>query len=105
MVECSFAPSESRKYFCRDRCDGNNILADTLDGKVEKGRYTIESVEGTKESAVFVSITQLNTFDSGLYRCAATQLRPYKEFTVIVTDGEVTLLKTNRKKRFIQVCE
>ena len=78
-------------YFCKNDCDEKkDILVQTTGDKVQNGSYSIEYGSGF----VFVSITQLNKSDTGRYRCAVDSPyspRVYREFNVIVTDGEFPL--------------
>ena len=88
VVQCSFAPSESRKYFCRNPCEDN--LAETDSEKVQKGRYSIEFIQGNSAAFLYVSISQLDTSDSGQYRCivGTPPTYVYIEFELVVRGGE-----------------
>ena len=93
-VECVFTSVGIRKYFCKNDCKSENILVQTAAGKVQNGRYSTEFTKSDTGGSVYVSITQLNKSDSGRYRCAVDRISlqdPYREFNIIVTDGEFPL--------------
>ncbi|XP_070824760.1 uncharacterized protein [Chaetodon trifascialis] len=97
VVECSFTGSAAVTYFCKDRCEPKDVLVNTIGVKVQRGRYSIEYVEASSSGGfVYVSITQLNTSDSGRYRCAALRglSRHFREFTLVVTDASTASAPT-----------
>ncbi|KAM3618757.1 uncharacterized protein V6R79_024497 [Siganus canaliculatus] len=73
--ECSFFFNGKRRLFCKNTCEGNDVLINTALNFYQRGRYTIryEEAEGAfSESSLYVSITKLTTSDSGRYRCSTT---------------------------------
>ncbi|KAF3707085.1 hypothetical protein EXN66_Car000258 [Channa argus] len=92
-VKCSFYFSGSRKLFCKGDCTTGNILIETTSNRAQSGRYSIEYKEGffpSTPTLMYVSITQLNKSDSGLYRCSLDRrLRPdsHDEFKITVTEA------------------
>ncbi|XP_067334889.1 uncharacterized protein [Channa argus] len=95
-VGCSFSFSGSRKLFCKGDCTTGNILIETTSNRAQSGRYSIEYKEGffpSTPTLMYVSITQLNKSDSGLYRCSLDRrLRPdsHDEFKIIVTEASTS---------------
>uniref|UniRef100_A0A3Q2P3W8 Immunoglobulin subtype domain-containing protein n=1 Tax=Fundulus heteroclitus TaxID=8078 RepID=A0A3Q2P3W8_FUNHE len=92
-VRCSFRFSGSRRFFCRETCEGENILIETTDDRAQRGRYSILYEE--KDFASFdlmdVSITGLKTSDSGRYWCRLDKTWAgtlYDDFDLVVTEGE-----------------
>ncbi|XP_039657800.1 uncharacterized protein LOC120559833 isoform X2 [Perca fluviatilis] len=96
VVGCFFPVSRSRKYFCKERCEDEDILVQTSDVSAQTDRYSIEYVRGSPSRVfVYVSISQLTRSDSGLYRCGLDRrlsLDPYREFRIVVTDAAGVLL-------------
>ncbi|XP_030278173.1 uncharacterized protein LOC115584705 [Sparus aurata] len=69
---CHFLFSGSRKIFCKERCEENDILVETTGDRARRGRYSIKYVEAAdilSTSALYVSITNLTKSDSGRYTC------------------------------------
>ncbi|XP_067334906.1 uncharacterized protein [Channa argus] len=90
-VGCSFSFSGSRKLFCKGDCTTGNILIETTSNRAQSGRYSIEYEGGFLPSLMYVSITQLNKSDSGLYRCNLDRIwfRNH-EFEIIVTEASTS---------------
>ncbi|KAI4824452.1 hypothetical protein KUCAC02_012963 [Chaenocephalus aceratus] len=85
-VECSFPSYRTRKFFCKEPCDNEDVLIETTGASAQSGRYSIDD----KDGGLFVTITQLTKSDSGRYRCAAgTSLTQalYKDIEIIVVDA------------------
>ncbi|XP_044066031.1 uncharacterized protein LOC122882582 isoform X1 [Siniperca chuatsi] len=93
-VECSFFLSGSRKIFCKEECEGKDILVETTGDRAQSGRYSIEYKGAAFSSKhMFVSITKLTKSDSGRYRCSLDRfLIPdsSEEFEIRVTDAPIT---------------
>ncbi|XP_067334980.1 triggering receptor expressed on myeloid cells 1-like isoform X2 [Channa argus] len=95
-VGCSFSFSGSRKLFCKGGCTTGNILIETTSNRAQSGRYSIEYKEGflqSHQTHMYVSITQLNKSDSGLYRCSLDRpwfRDPHNEFEIIVTEASTS---------------
>lgn len=102
-VQCSFQFVEiSTKYFCRDECEREDIVVQTLRSEAQNGRYSLKYDRNSQ--LLHVSITQLMKSDAGRYSCGVRRpLLPdsYKEFEIDVVAGEF-LLKV--MKRFLHVC-
>ncbi|XP_044066035.1 uncharacterized protein LOC122882584 isoform X3 [Siniperca chuatsi] len=92
-VGCSFFLSGSRKIFCKEECEGKDILVETTGDRAQSGRYSIE-YEGAILSSerMFVSITKLTKSDSGRYRCILDRWikDSSEEFEIRVTDAPIT---------------
>ncbi|XP_044066037.1 uncharacterized protein LOC122882585 [Siniperca chuatsi] len=92
-VGCSFTFSGSRKIFCKEECEGKDILVETTGDRAQSGRYSIE-YEGAILSSerMFVSITKLTKSDSGRYRCILDRWikDSSEEFEIRVTDAPIT---------------
>ncbi|XP_034097228.1 polymeric immunoglobulin receptor-like isoform X2 [Gymnodraco acuticeps] len=87
-VECSFASSRIRKFFCKEPCRQEDILIETTDASAQSGRYSIDD----KDGGFFVSITQLTKSDSGRYRCGAgisSTRTSVKDIEIIVVDAKL----------------
>ncbi|XP_067334992.1 uncharacterized protein [Channa argus] len=92
-VGCSFSFSGSRKLFCKGDCTTGNILIETTSNRAQSGRYSIEYKEGSLQSLIYVSITQLNKSDSGLYRCSLDRILfpdSHHKFEIIVTEASTS---------------
>ncbi|XP_034060321.1 CMRF35-like molecule 8 isoform X2 [Gymnodraco acuticeps] len=90
VVECSFTRSGTRRYLCKEECEGDILVETTSDTYTKKDRYSIRHVKG---GFVFVSIDQLTQSDSGWYRCGLDRpdsKDPYQRFRLIVTDALTT---------------
>ncbi|XP_034060346.1 uncharacterized protein LOC117538598 isoform X2 [Gymnodraco acuticeps] len=83
-VECFIPSNRGKEFFCKEKCEEEDILIETTDTPAQSGRYSIDYVDGYS----FVTITQLTKSDSGRYRCAAvTQEVSYKCIGIIVVDA------------------
>uniref|UniRef100_A0A096M7N5 Immunoglobulin V-set domain-containing protein n=1 Tax=Poecilia formosa TaxID=48698 RepID=A0A096M7N5_POEFO len=92
---CSFLSSGKIKIFCRETCEGENILIRTRDDAAQIGRYRTEyEREASRTFPVLqVTITQLTQSDSGRYRCKldrAIRSDLDRDFSITVTDGSLT---------------
>ncbi|XP_038577717.1 uncharacterized protein LOC119905075 isoform X4 [Micropterus salmoides] len=93
---CSFTFSGSRKIFCRNECEEQDILVETAGDRAQSGRYSIEYREGTypvSSTLLYVSITNLTKSDSGRYRCSLDRdwaPDSYEEFVIRVEDDSTT---------------
>ncbi|XP_054868616.1 uncharacterized protein LOC129349442 isoform X2 [Amphiprion ocellaris] len=91
-VECQLPVSGSKKFFCRETCEGGNILIETTKNNDQSGRYSIWYEEGhfpSRKTIMFVSIKRLKMSDSGRYRCALEKswfLEPQWDFRIIVKE-------------------
>ncbi|XP_045911759.1 uncharacterized protein LOC123974844 isoform X2 [Micropterus dolomieu] len=93
---CSFKLSGSRKIFCRNECEEQDILVETAGDRAQSGRYSIEYKEGSfpvSDTLLYVSITNLTKSDSGRYRCSLDRYwapDSYEEFDIRVEDDSTT---------------
>lgn len=73
-------------FFCKEKCEEENVLIGTRDARDQRGRYNIRYVRGD----IFVTITQLNKSDSGLYMCGLDNMfsTSYQQIEIVVVDGE-----------------
>lgn len=82
---------ETWKIFCRDDCEGENVLIKTQADSAQRGRF---SSEYRSSQILVVSISPLTKSDSGTYRCgtgASVSAASFTEFELRVTDGEFLL--------------
>ncbi|KAF7641373.1 hypothetical protein LDENG_00283390 [Lucifuga dentata] len=86
-AECSFKwAKNNRKLFCRNTCDGNNLLIQTNKDVDQNGRFIIED----KRTGSFrITITRLKKSDSGWYRCGVERsvVNSYDDFEIDVSDA------------------
>ncbi|XP_045911409.1 uncharacterized protein LOC123974630 [Micropterus dolomieu] len=93
---CSFKLSGSRKIFCKEECEEQDILVETDGDRAQSGRYSIEYKEGSfpvSDTLLYVSITNLTKSDSGRYRCSLDGYwapDSYEEFDIRVEDDPTT---------------
>lgn len=102
---CSFKLSGSRKIFCKEECEEQDILVETDGDRAQSGRYSIEYKEGTfpiSSTLLYVSITNLTKSDSGRYRCGlggTSVPESFSDFEVRVSDvplaGFSDFIRTN----------
>ncbi|XP_035998003.1 uncharacterized protein LOC105918643 isoform X3 [Fundulus heteroclitus] len=91
-VRCSFSFSGSRRFFCRETCEGENILIETTEERAKRGRYSIQYEKNNVWSSdiMNVSITGLKKSDSGRYRCGLDRTwlpTRHDDFDLIVTEA------------------
>nr|XP_029137788.1 uncharacterized protein LOC110001606 isoform X1 [Labrus bergylta] len=73
-VECTSKNYRFFATFCRNNCEGEDLLVRTIygnsygNGRPQRGRYSIEYKD---RDIFYVSITNLTKSDSGRYRCDA----------------------------------
>ncbi|XP_063320555.1 uncharacterized protein LOC134618882 isoform X2 [Pelmatolapia mariae] len=70
-AKCVHYDRQTWKMFCREECEGENILINTTDARAQTGRYSIEyyfDLE-TGSHGLYVSISKLTESDSGQYSC------------------------------------
>ncbi|XP_047245916.1 uncharacterized protein LOC124883058 [Girardinichthys multiradiatus] len=94
-VSCSFSYSGSRRFFCKETCEGNNILIETTEDRDQRGRYSIQYEKKSIFSSdiMNVSITGLKQSDSGRYRCQLNNTwtaTKYEDFDLDVTGASTT---------------
>uniref|UniRef100_A0A087X759 Immunoglobulin domain-containing protein n=1 Tax=Poecilia formosa TaxID=48698 RepID=A0A087X759_POEFO len=89
---CKFIFPGSTKFFCKEICEGENILIETTEDRAQRGRYSIEYEKHRSESiAVYVSISELKRSDSGRYRCGLDKSwTRYDDFDLDVTGASNT---------------
>ncbi|XP_038127173.1 uncharacterized protein LOC119773994 [Cyprinodon tularosa] len=68
-VRCEFKNSGSRRFLCKETCEGRNILINTNEDMFQSGRYSIRYDHRGKSNYLIVSITKLKKSDSGRYQC------------------------------------
>ncbi|XP_037627436.1 uncharacterized protein LOC119489272 isoform X2 [Sebastes umbrosus] len=87
-IECSSSSSGSRKIFCKEQCEQEDILIETTNVRARRGRYSIEwkRTQGTRVGDVSVTITQLTKSDSGRYRCGGS-ISTFEQIEIIVVDA------------------
>ncbi|XP_054465774.1 uncharacterized protein LOC129100220 isoform X2 [Anoplopoma fimbria] len=82
-VKCPSSLLGSRKIFCKEPCEPEDILIKTTNVRAQKGRYSIEWM--SERTKVDVTIKQLTKSDSGLYRCVSGSSS--HQIEVIVVDA------------------
>ncbi|XP_051281621.1 uncharacterized protein LOC127377603 isoform X8 [Dicentrarchus labrax] len=83
-VKCSFSSSGRSKFFCKGRCNQEDILIQTTGVTAHNGRYSMTYERTFTGGNVFVTITQLTKSDSGLYWCGFGDY--YQQIEIIVVD-------------------
>ncbi|XP_043979789.1 polymeric immunoglobulin receptor-like isoform X1 [Gambusia affinis] len=80
----------SWRIFCKENCQGENILLNTTSNKAARGRNSIEYFESVfdKSYNLTVEVSSLTPSDSGLYRCGLTDsLSTFAKFKVVVAEA------------------
>ncbi|XP_017159106.1 polymeric immunoglobulin receptor-like, partial [Poecilia reticulata] len=90
-VQCGISLFENWKIFCRENCEGGNILIKTNQPTGHSGRYRTEYVkEATSAFSLYVSISALTRSDEGRYRCGlgdSSSSGSYQDFRLVVADA------------------
>ncbi|XP_033981434.1 polymeric immunoglobulin receptor-like isoform X2 [Trematomus bernacchii] len=93
-VQCNFTQYRYNKYFCKEECEGDNLVETISKSDQEKGRYRIRYTQIIPTGTLlYVSIKQLTQSDSGWYRCGLDRTDSndlYQRFRLIVTDALTT---------------
>ncbi|XP_014834975.1 PREDICTED: polymeric immunoglobulin receptor-like [Poecilia mexicana] len=89
---CSFLSSGRIKIFCRETCEGENLLIRTRDDAAQIGRYRTEyEREASRTFPVLqVSILELTRSDAGRYRCGlgdSPSSDSFLDFRLVVVDA------------------
>ncbi|XP_039878831.1 uncharacterized protein LOC120728132 isoform X1 [Simochromis diagramma] len=85
----SFDSAGTWKMFCREECEGENILINTTDVRAQTGRYSIE-YEWTGSHGLYVSISKLTESDSGQYSCGlggSSSSASLTQFAIVVAEA------------------
>ncbi|XP_026010778.1 polymeric immunoglobulin receptor-like isoform X2 [Astatotilapia calliptera] len=85
----SFESPGTWKMFCREECEGENILINTTDVRAQTGRYSIE-YEIESVYVLYVSISKLTESDSGQYSCGlggSSSSASYERFVIVVAEA------------------
>ncbi|XP_017288458.1 CD226 antigen-like isoform X1 [Kryptolebias marmoratus] len=97
----------SQKIFCRENCEGENLLISTSQKTAQRGRYGTEYKEDGFQDynqgspVLSVSILNLTPSDSGLYRCGlgnSSSTTEYRQFRVLVADAVLKETKVHFSK-------
>ncbi|XP_054465693.1 uncharacterized protein LOC129100161 isoform X2 [Anoplopoma fimbria] len=93
-VKCPSSSFGSRKIFCKEPCEQEDILIERKKFKDQKGRYSIKWMRGSRD--VYATIKQLTKSDSGLYRCVSRSSSQRIEVIVVdaLLDGDPSEEKT-----------
>ncbi|KAL3975107.1 hypothetical protein ACER0C_023733 [Sarotherodon galilaeus] len=89
-VPLVFQSSGTWKMFCREDCEGENILIKTTDVRAQTGRYSIEYKIESTVYVLSVSVSKLTESDSGQYSCGlggSSSSASYKRFGVFVAEA------------------
>ncbi|XP_007574498.1 polymeric immunoglobulin receptor-like [Poecilia formosa] len=84
---CLYHLPETWKIFCRDDCEGENVLIKTQADSAQSGRF---SSEYQHQQELVVSISPLTKSDSGTYHCgtgASVSAASFTQFQLRVTDA------------------
>ncbi|PWA33835.1 hypothetical protein CCH79_00021055, partial [Gambusia affinis] len=87
-VGCKFYFSGIKMFFCKEICEGENILIETSEDTAQKGRYSTRfKALDTGTFVLNVSINELKRADAGRYRCGLDNpgVR-FDDFDLIVTE-------------------
>ncbi|XP_024149823.1 uncharacterized protein LOC112159780 [Oryzias melastigma] len=99
-VRCKLTFSGDRRLFCKETCEGGNILIDTYRSEDQRERYSIKyEYRFIGSSILDVTITKLRKSDSGLYRCELQEdWFPNSEdnFKLLVREASVTSAPTTQ---------
>ncbi|XP_037553032.1 polymeric immunoglobulin receptor-like, partial [Nematolebias whitei] len=103
-VRCSFDSDETWKIFCRENCEGENLLIKTKKDTDKKGRYRTEHSKRSflSSPAVSVSISAVTQSDSGQYTCGlgdSLSSASFRGFRLLVVDA---LLDGNKDHVFFK---
>ncbi|XP_026010781.1 polymeric immunoglobulin receptor-like isoform X2 [Astatotilapia calliptera] len=85
----SFESPGTWKMFCREECEGENILINTTDVRAQTGRYSIE-YEIELIYVLSVSISKLTESDSGQYSCGlggSSSSASLTQFVIVVAEA------------------
>ncbi|XP_043979451.1 uncharacterized protein LOC122834771 isoform X2 [Gambusia affinis] len=90
-VQCTASLVDNWKFFCKENCEGENILIKTRQSTDQRGRYRTENVKQTSINAflLHVSISELTRSDEGWYRCGSgdsSSSGSYQDFRLVVVD-------------------
>ncbi|XP_043977525.1 uncharacterized protein LOC122833684 isoform X2 [Gambusia affinis] len=91
MISCVSFSSGAWKFFCRETCEGENLLIRTSDDTAQIGRYRTEYVREASRtfSVLYVSISELTRSDAGRYRCGlsdSSSSASFLDFRLVVVD-------------------
>ncbi|XP_054912713.1 uncharacterized protein LOC129377011 [Poeciliopsis prolifica] len=94
LISCVSFSSGALKFFCRETCEGENLLIRTSDAAAQIGRYRTEYVREASRtySVLYVSISELTRSDAGRYRCGLTDSSSsssasFQDFRLVVVDA------------------
>ncbi|XP_017161042.1 CMRF35-like molecule 5 isoform X2 [Poecilia reticulata] len=97
-VKCPFLLSGSRKFVCKNVCEGENILIETTNNTAEKGRYSVKYERNIIifKDFLYFTIEDLKKSDSGRYRCRLdrTFITRYDDFELVVNEVFTTSTTT-----------
>lgn len=107
-IVCYLSPGPQR-IFCRENCQGENVLLNTTSNKAARGRSSIEYSERVHDKSynLTVRVSNLTLSDLGLYRCGLTDspFSPDNKFMAVVAEGEflIKLLFVQKEMKNISV--
>ncbi|XP_031694964.1 polymeric immunoglobulin receptor-like, partial [Anarrhichthys ocellatus] len=87
---CQPSSSGNKKFFCKNKCEAEDILIKTDGNTALNGRHSIKYTNGSSGGDLTVTFTNLIRSDSGRYRCGLGKtLSPdsYSDFEVRVSDA------------------
>ncbi|XP_023190533.1 uncharacterized protein LOC111608775 isoform X1 [Xiphophorus maculatus] len=91
-VQCAVSLFENWKIFCKENCEGGDILIKTRQPTDQRGRYRTEYVKESRANvfSLYVSVSELTRSDEGRYRCGlgdSSSSASYQEFRLVVVDA------------------
>lgn len=99
---------ESRRslFFCRNECEGDDLLLEVDQNSIQSGRYRMTSSQ--EEGRLSVTIRNLSKSDTGSYFCGLREksvLLQRRNFSIRVLDGEYQPQKLRPLRlQFIAIC-
>jgi len=94
-INCHLTLPGSTKFFCKNKCEADDLLIKTDEAVAQSGRYSVTYKSGSSgRGIVSVTISHLIKSDAGRYRCGlGGSLAPdsYSDFEIRVSDGEFLL--------------
>ncbi|XP_016522854.1 polymeric immunoglobulin receptor-like isoform X3 [Poecilia formosa] len=92
LISCVSFSYGAWKIFCRETCEGGNLLIRTSDDAAQIGRYRTEYVRQASKtfSVLSVGISDLTRSDAGRYRCGlgdSSSSASFQDFRLVVLDA------------------
>ncbi|KAF7210481.1 polymeric immunoglobulin receptor [Nothobranchius furzeri] len=97
-ITCVFSSPGTWRMFCRENCEGENVLIKTSEKEKKRKRYKTEYKSSKSNFRLDVSISDLTLSDSGLYTCGlgGSSSVSYHQFRLVVVDALLDGTKDRR---------